>query len=352
MSKIILHVDMDCFFAAVEVREHPEWKGKPVIIGADPREGKGRGVVSTCSMEARAFGIHSAMPISKAYKLCPDGIYVHHNFASYRQVSQNVMEILRSYSDVFQQTSVDEAFLDITEQVRDFEEAKLLAQKIKNEILEKEGITCSIGVSVNKLIAKMGSEHEKPDGLTIIPDKMQEFLAPKKIRELYGVGPKMEQKLQKLGISTIGDLALFNRELLTSRFGVYGAYLHLKAHGVGNDVVAPREGRKSISKERTFFHDTDDWSLIHEKIAELAERVTEKLHKESYYYKTVSVKVRLADFSTFTRATTVGRRNDLATVRRWARILSNEFHGKKIRLVGVRVAGLERLEGQRTLLAF
>ncbi|MDH5267956.1 MAG: DNA polymerase IV, partial [Candidatus Bathyarchaeota archaeon] len=199
---------MDQFFAAVEERKHPEYKGKPVVVGADPKKGKGRGVVSTCNYEARKFGIHSAMPISRAWKRCPEAIYLPVNFKLYIKASSRIMAILRKYADKFEQWGLDEAFLDVSSKARNFGEARKLAEKIKQEIEGSEALACSIGVGPNKLVAKIASDFEKPNGLTVVEEnEVENFLAPLPVRKLLWVGKKTEQRLNAIGIRTIGDLA-------------------------------------------------------------------------------------------------------------------------------------------------
>jgi len=212
MSRIILHVDMDSFYASVEQRRAPSLKGRPVVVGSDPKGGIGRGVVSTCSYEAREFGIHSGMPISQAYKLCPDAVYLRVDMQLYKEVSCRVMEILRSEAGRFQQVSVDEAYLDISEKVRDHERAIKIAQEIKAKIRAQEGLTCSIGIASTRSAAKIASDLDKPDGLTVVePDRVAGFLEPLEVRRLQGIGRKNEEILHGLGIQTIGQLARFDR---------------------------------------------------------------------------------------------------------------------------------------------
>jgi len=231
--RVILHVDLDAFFPSVEVREHPELKGKPVIVGADPKEGKGRGVVSSASYEARKFGIKSAMPISRAWKLCPQGAYLRPHFDLYIPASNSIMKILKSHADKFEQGGIDEAYLDISSQVKDFDEASEFAGKLMEEVLDKEKLTCSIGVAPNKMLAKIGSDFKKPYGFTVIREEdAKEFLSTLKVRKIPGVGPKTERRLKDLKIETIGDLAAINPEQLTRLFGVWGSRLHEYASGI------------------------------------------------------------------------------------------------------------------------
>ncbi len=206
--RVIFHLDMDHFYTAVEERERPEIKGVPVIVGADPKEGKGRGVVSTSNYEARKSGVRSGMPISQAWRLCPRAVYLPPNFPLYIRVSGEIMELARKYAGKFEQWGIDEAFLDVSGKVDDWAEAEALAQRIKQEIKEKEGLTASIGVGPNKLVAKVASDFQKPDGLTIVKEEeVEKFLEPLPVRKLLWVGRKTEAKLKELGVNTIGDLA-------------------------------------------------------------------------------------------------------------------------------------------------
>jgi DNA polymerase-4 len=226
MDRTILHVDMDAFFAAVEQRDHPEYRGKPVIIGSDPKQGKGRGIVATCSYEARKFGVHSAQPISQAWKLCPQGIYIQPEMAKYERVSGRVMTIFLEFTDMIEQVSIDEAFLDVTGSETLFGTGPEIAVKIKKRIREKLGLTASVGVAANKFIAKVASDLRKPDGLVVVePGHEREFLAPLPVGRLWGVGPKTEASLKMAGLERIGEIADLQHSELTARLGKTGAHL-------------------------------------------------------------------------------------------------------------------------------
>lgn len=344
---IILHLDMDAFYSAIEVRERPGLKGKPVIVGADPRGGKGRGVVSTCNYEARKFGIRSGMPISKAYKLCPNGAYLPVNMRLYVSVSQKIMKILMKFSKKFEQASVDEAYLDISG-AKTYKKAEGIAKKIKQEISKKEKLTCSVGIGPNKMIAKIASDFKKPDGLTIVTAaRARKFLEPMSVRKIPGIGPKTEERLNALGIKTVKQLANAKVSKLVDEFGAWGQEFHDAALGHGDEEVYQEEGVKSISRENTFQQDTNDRREIHHTIEELAREVKKDLDSEGYLYRTVTIKARYHDFETFTRAKTVDRhRNDLKTIIDVAKDLFEEFleTKKELRLVGVRVTGLTPAE--------
>ena len=345
MTRIILHVDMDSFYAAIEQRENPSLRGLPVVVGSDPMGGYGRGVVSTCSYEARVFGIHSAMPISRAYKLCPDAAFVRVNMPLYKQASSNIMQILRSYTDRFQQVSVDEAFLDISDMVVDISGAEVLARKIKSHILAQEGLTCSIGIAPNKSIAKIASDFKKPDGLTVVaPEKVMDFLAPLNVRRLSGVGRKNEEILHKMGIKTIGQLAGFDEGMLTDTFGRWGKKMKMLAQGVDGSEVQEQDVVKSVSKEDTFMEDVAEPDILYESLDTICEKVHKVLVRKGFSFKTVSVKVRLENFKTFSRAKTLDTHTrDIETIKRVSRSLAREFFdGRKLRLLGVRLTHLNK----------
>jgi DNA polymerase IV (archaeal DinB-like DNA polymerase) len=344
--RIILHVDLDAFFPSVEVRKHPELKDRPVIVGADPKEGKGRGVVSSASYEARKFGIRSAMPISRAWKLCPEGVYLRPHFDLYITASNSIMRILRSHADRFEQGGIDEAYLDISSRVKDFDDAKEFAEKLMKEVLDKEKLTCSIGVAPNKMLAKIGSDFKKPYGLTVIREEdAKEFLSPLKVRKIPGVGPKTEGRLKELKIETIGDLAAINPELLTRLFGSWGARLHEYAHGIDYSEVIEEYETKSIGREVTFEEDVDiaDEGQILGILDELADEIHKELIDSEFRFKTITIKVRYEHFDTYTRAKSLSfPTNDLDILRNNAKRLIYAFlrGNKKIRLIGLRVSTL------------
>jgi len=353
-KRIIFHVDMDHFFTAVEERERPEFKGKPVIVGADPKGGKGRGVVSTCNYEARKFGVSSGMPISRAWKLCPEGIYLPVNYGLYERVCSEIMGILRKYADKFEQWGIDEAFLDVTSKVKDHEEAEVLARKIKNEIFKKEKLTCSIGIGPNKLVAKIASDFQKPDGLTTVKEEaVEKFLAPLPVRRLLWVGWKTEQKLKRIGIKTIWDLANYDPTVLTETLGVMGTQLYLMAHGIDRSEVQERSEVKSISRDTTFEEDTADSEFILKTLDRLSEEVHKDVLEQNFYFKTVTVKVRYENFETHTHSKTLPFiTNRLQDLKKMARELMRDYlkPDRKIRLVGAKVSNIVSAERQKTLI--
>lgn len=335
---------MDAFFAAVEQMRHPELVGKPVIIGGagDPTM---RGVVSTASYEARKYGIHSAMPLQRAYRLCPEAIFLPVDYDEYMRVSEKIKDILRSFTPLIENVGIDEAFLDITD--IDMEPEKI-ANKIKERIKKEVGLTCSIGIGPNKLIAKIASDMKKPDGLTIISEEdIKVAIWPLSVRKLWGVGPKTEKRLKGMGIHTIGDLATVPLESLIEEFGKsYGNYLYESSRGVDESPLITYWEPKSISRETTFQRDTDKWTVIAKNLAELTKDVVETMKESGYKGKTVTIKIRFKDFETHTRAKTLDDFSDsLETIRKAAfEALRRLGLKKKVRLIGVRVSNLAKVE--------
>ena len=346
-GRIILHVDMDSFFASVEVRRDPSLAGKPVIVGADPKGGTGRGVVSTCSYEARRYGVHSAMPISRAYDLCPHGIFLPVDRPLYLGASAEVMAILSRHAGRIEQVSIDEAYLDVSD-TGSFAAAATLAAAIKQEIREKAGLTCSVGVAPGKAVAKIASDYRKPDGLTVVaPDEVAGFLAPLPVEKIPGVGRKTGEDLRRMGVQTVGDLARCDVQDLIARFGRHGVHMYRLARGIDDREVQDREGCKSVSRETTFDTDTVDPSLLAGTLAGLAGDVTETLAADGLRCRTVTVKVRYRGFETHTRSKTLERfTDDPATIREAASgLLRLLLKDAPVRLIGIR---LSMLEGGRT----
>ena len=350
-SRIILHLDMDSFYASVEIREHPDLSGKPVVVGADPMEGHGRGVVSTASYEARKYGIHSAMPISRAYRLCPEAIFIPPHFDLYEKTSARVMAILANYSERVEQVSIDEAYLDLTS-LGTFAHAKEAAIRIKNEILEKENLTCSVGIGPSKIMAKIASDYKKPDGLTVVrPEEVEEFLSPLPVGRIPGVGKKTARELHEMGIEVIGDLAHVDIQRLQSRFGKWGLVMQRLAHGEDEREVEQRERVRSISRETTFPEDSGDIERILNTLDDLMKDVHRTMRDEGYMARTVTVKVRYEDFQTRQRAKSLDHpAAELRPLHEIARNALLESLGrKKVRLIGVKLSGLRSMEKtQRT----
>ena len=333
---------MDAFFAAVELLRRPELRGKPVVIGGggDPTR---RGVVSTATYEARAFGIRSAMPLRTAYKLCPEAIFLPVDFSEYRRYSEKFKAVMRSISPLMEDRGIDEAFLDITGLVAT---GAAIAAEIKRLIRAETGLTCSVGIAPNKLLAKMASELQKPDGLTILGEHdVEARIWPLAVRKLRGVGPKTEERLTAMGITTIGELAAMPREQLAESLGrSYGVYLHDAAHGIDEEPIVTHWEPKSRSRETTFEHDTSDWQRIAQTLAELARDVATDLHEEGYRARAIGIKLRYADFETHTRVKTLPEPTDSETAIRKAAFecLGRLKLDRKVRLLGVRVGELTR----------
>ena len=353
-QRIIFHLDMDHFYTAVEERERPEIKGKPVIVGADPKGGKGRGVVATSNYVARKAGVRSGLPISHAWRLCPEAVYLPPNFSLYIKVSDEIMTIARNYANKFEQWGIDEAFLDVSSKVNGYVEAEDLARQIKSEIKEKEGLTASIGVGPNKLVAKVASDFQKPDGLTVVRDEEVEvFLAPLSVRKLLWVGRKTEVKLKELGVNTIGDLAAYDASTLTSMFGVMGWQMHLLARGIDKSEVEERVGVKSVSHETTFEEDTADSNAILQALNELCVEVQKETENQHLLFKTVTLKIRFEHFETHTKSKTLPfLTNRLYDLQKNAKemLLPYLQEDRKVRLIGVRVSSLVSTEKQKILL--
>jgi DNA polymerase IV (DinB-like DNA polymerase) len=293
------------------------------------------------------------MPISRAWKLCPQGVYLPVNMPLYVKVSDRIMIILREYADKFEQWGIDEAFLDVTSKVGDYAEAEILAREIKKQIVAREGLTCSIGVSFNKLIAKIASETQKPDGLTIVKEEDAErFLSSLPVRRLLWVGKKTEVALVSMGITTIGDLASRNPSELAEAFGVMGNQLYLMAHGIDNSEVEERTGIKSIGRDNTFQEDTDDFDFVLETLDDLAEDVYNQVASNQSCFKTVTIRIRYENFETHTHARTLSFATDrLLDLTRTARELMRPYlrPDRKIRLVGVRASNLISVLNQKKL---
>ncbi|MGL1893296.1 MAG: DNA polymerase IV [Spirochaetaceae bacterium] len=302
VQRKIVHVDMDAFFAAVEQRDHPEYRGKPLIIGGDPNS---RGVVSTCSYEARKYGIHSAMPTYKAYKLCPHGIFVGCNFDRIKEASNHIHEIFHKYTDKVEPLSLDEAYLDVTENKINEPSATRIAEMIRKDIFEKTRLTASAGVSYNKFIAKVASDFNKPDGITVVtPDKAQEFILNLPIRKFWGVGKVTEKRMLQLGIKSGNDLFKYKRYELIELFGKSGPYFYDIVRGIDNREVEVIRIRKSIGREKTFSQDITDKERLVDFLHTVSARVETDLRKKSKKALTITLKVTYHDFTKITRSIT------------------------------------------------
>jgi DNA polymerase IV len=334
MARAIAHVDMDAFYASVEQRDRPELRGLPVIVGADP---KGRGVVSACSYEARVFGVRSAMPISRAYRLCPHGVYLPVDMAKYAQVSAEIMAILGDFTPLVEPVSVDEAFLDLTGTETLWGPPLEAVRTIKTRVREATGLTASAGLAANKFVAKVASDLRKPDGLVVVPGGEEAaFLAPLPIERLWGVGKATARELEALGITTIGQLQRVAPAVLTARLGPHGPDLLDLAFGRDQRAVEPFSPPKSMGAENTFGRDTRDLAVLEETLRGQAERVARELRAEGLAACRVTLKLRWADFRTLTRSHTGDPTQDgLEIYRRAATLLAREKLVQAVRLIGV-----------------
>ena len=308
----ILHVDMDAFYASVEQLDHPEWRGKPLLVGGSP---DGRGVVSTASYEARQFGCHSAMPTGQALRLCPDAIVVHPRMARYVQVSRQVAAILERYTPLIEPLSIDEAFLDVGGSLRLFGAATDIARRIQGDILDELHLTASIGVAPNKFLAKLASDLDKPAGLTIVDhDRVREFLDPLPVSRLWGVGRATLPRLEAIGVRTFADLRRVDLADLTQRFGQMGARFHRLARGLDDRPVMSDAAAKSISQEQTFASDIGDADALRAILLEQTEHVARRLRRAGRTARAVAIKLRHADFRTLSRRTTLESASDRTDV--------------------------------------
>jgi DNA polymerase IV len=356
MSRTILHVDMDAFYASVEQRDRPEYRGHPVIVGSDPKDGKGRGIVATCSYEARKFGVHSAQPISQAWRLCPKGIYVRPDMGKYSRVSLRVMEILLQFTDMLEQVSIDEAFLDVTGSEKLLGTGVEIARKIKSRINSELGLTASVGVAANKFVAKVASDLKKPDGLVVVmPGSEKEFLAPLDIRRLWGVGTKTEAVLKMIGLNKIGQIAALPHSEMTARMGKSGAHLWQLSQGIDDRPVESEEGCKSIGHEVTFDVDAGDLALLERTLLDLSERVAQRLRSNGFRARTIAIKFRESDFSTYTRRITLSEQVDTTEkiFPEALKLLKSLFrNGILVRLIGVSASNLEAHKGDTQMPLF
>ncbi len=341
----IIHVDMDAFFASVEQRNNPELRGKPVIVGGSPRS---RGVVAACSYEARKYGIHSAMASSIAHRLCPHAIFIQGNFDEYNDVSEQIGEIFHEYTDLVEPLSLDEAYLDVTDNLQGTTYATQIAREIRRRILEKTRLTASAGVSYNKFLAKVASDYNKPDGMTVItPDMAGDFIEALPIGKFHGIGKVTEKRMQELGIKTGYDLKRISRDSLKSMFGKVGDYYYDISHGIDDRPVEPDYIRKSIGKEVTLQEDISDRMLMHEVLDSLAGRVSRALEKHGSKGRTITLKVKYADFQSISRSVSLVEymdRKELLLDNAKMLLEKTEAGDRKVRLLGISVSNLDSEE--------
>ena len=339
MRRWIMHVDMDAFFASVEQRDFPHLRGKPVIVGGKSR----RGVVATASYEARRFGVHSAMPITKARELCPHGVFVVPRFDAYREASEEIHEIMLHYADAYEPISLDEAFLDISGMGSQYPTLGAIGRSIKKEIREKVHLVASVGIGPNKFLAKMASDMEKPDGLTIIPyGKEKEILAPLPVRRLWGVGEVTEKKLLAAGYRTIGDIQEAAPSRLKDLLGNQGAFLKQLAFGIDTRPIEAERQVKSIGDESTYDEDLTDQKQIEKEIAMHSDIVARRLRKHDLFARTISLKIRFASFKTIMRSLSLEEGTNLQEDidRAALALLSRIPLYEGIRLIGVTASNL------------
>ena len=341
--RLILHVDLDAFYASVEELDHPEWVGHPLVVGADPKDGRGRGVVTTANYAARAFGIRSAMPISEAYRRCPEARFVYPRFERYHEKSEEVFAILKGAGDALEPASIDEAYLDVTQRAGDFDGAVRLATALQKKVKHETGLSASFGVAGNKLVAKIATDYRKPFGLTPVrPGTEIEFLAPLPARKIPGVGPKSDERLQEMGVKTCADLAATPTSVLSREFGVWGPRLAQLARGEDDSPVETGWGRKSLGGETTFLVDEEAPAKWAQTVDELARDAARSLAGEKLAARTVTLKVRLVGFETYTRARTLTVATQEADILAQTALDLLDEHppSRAVRLLGVRLSHL------------
>ncbi|NMB25316.1 MAG: DNA polymerase IV [Firmicutes bacterium] len=338
---VIMHVDMDSFFASVEQRDHPELKGKPVIIGG-PKNSR-RGVVSTCSYEARKFGVHSAMPISQAAKLCPHGVFLPGDHGKYEQVSREIHQVFDQFSPIVESISIDEAFLDMTGCEHLHTDLVAMGNSVKKAIYESVALTASVGIGPNKFIAKLASDYRKPDGLTIIaPHEVEDWLAPMAVNRIWGIGEKTAELLATWQIRTIQDLRRCSEPSLVRHFGKQGRNLYLLARGIDHRPVEPETEAKSMGKETTFTEDVTNIATLRQVLANLVAMVGVRLRRHELWARTVTIKLRYSDFTTITRSMSLPEpiNSDDDIFRTADHLLQENVATAPIRLIGIYVSQL------------
>ena len=352
MTRIIAHLDMDSFFASAECLRHPELTGQPLVVGADPKGGTGRGVVATCSYAARGYGIRSGMPVSTAYHLCPDAVFIRPEHQFYKTISDQVMELLRQAAPLIQQVSIDEAYLDISF-LESYERAGTYAQNLKNTIHEATGLSCSVGIAPNKMTAKIASDLEKPDGLTIIqPEDCERILHPLPAGRIPGIGKKSGPLLATQGINTIGDIATTDIQRLQDLLGSRAVRIKKTSQGAYDSPLVPQREPKSIGNETTFEQDTTDIAIIEAALNKLTTKVQGRLKSAGYRCRTLTIKIRYEGFITRTKVITLPHptvENDqIASAAQ--NLFFSSLEEKPVRLIGITAGGLTQTAATQTTL--
>lgn len=339
----IIHIDMDAFFASVEQRDFPEYQGQPVIVGGSPER---RGVVAACSYEARKFGIHSAMPSSRAYRLCPAAVFLPPRFEAYRECSQQIQAVFREFTKIIEPLSLDEAFLDVTNSAHCQGSATLIAREIKRRIKQELNLTASAGVSYNKFLAKIASDMDKPDGLYVIkPEQAQAFIDKLPVRKFFGIGKATEAKMHRLDVHTGADLKKFTELELQTHFGKAGAFYYNIVRGIDERPVKVFRQRKSIGKETTFAEDITDRAFLWDVLQKIAERIQGILADKDMQARTITLKVKYHDFQQITRSITVDKA--LTTAAQYLKYIpelmnKTQIGERPIRLIGITLSSLSK----------
>jgi len=354
MPRLIMHVDLDAFFAAIEQRDNPQWRGLPLVVGAEPGR---RGVVATCSYEARRYGVHSAMPISEAARrLPPETVYVRPSMERYARVSRQIMEVLGTLAPVVEKISIDEAYLDVTGLERLVGPPEVIGRRAKAAIRKAVGLTASVGIGPNRLIAKLASDAQKPDGLTVVPsERVSAFLDPMPLSVLRGVGVKTAPRLERLGLKTVGDVRRLSLEELRRHLGARaGTQVHLQARGIADDQVHAASERKSISKETTFAEDVSDATILKDTLRWAAQEVGYLARHQGRKGVVVTLKIRFRPFETHTRSRTlrVPTENDMEIFQAaWGLFQAEPWTGRPVRLIGLGLSGWDQTTMQPDLFA-
>ncbi|MFX1563818.1 MAG: DNA polymerase IV, partial [Promethearchaeota archaeon] len=362
MTRWVMHVDMDAFYASVEqYRVHPEYRGLPVCVGHDPKSGNGRGVVLTASYEARGFGIHSGMPVTQAYRLCPEAVFVRGSFSNYLEASDEVMTVVKEFADggKVRRASIDEAYIEVTQKVSEYSGPKELASKIQQSIWDQTKLPCSIGIAPNMAVAKIATGMKKPMGITLVPqnpESVAQFLAPLAVSVINGVGRVTTKQLNKFGINTLGQIQQMSLDELQPIMRKGAKWLYDCAWGIDDRPLissGPRI-RKSISKDRTFLEDIEptEYDILHETLNKICTRIGQTLQAKALHFRTVTIKLRFSDFSTIQRSRTLnGSTSNQQTLCKIAKDIFEENlrPDQSIRLLGIKVSNLTSRKGQASL---